>query len=238
MTKGIGAGLARARFWTVLIVGALFLSGGARAAEDEGLYDPAPPAGAAFVRVMDVREGAAPGSTQAAGPALAVELDDQKVNVPKEGTSAYHVVMQGDRQATLGPARFPFTIFAGRFYTLVVEGAPAAPRLSVLADPNPDNPAKAILVLYNFTDREALRLATADGRTTVIPAVTRGMNASQDVNPLTVGLGVGEPGGGVLATLAPIALERGEVYGLIARGTGKTLQLHLVRGQTARPARP
>ncbi len=201
------------------------LAGGARAAEDEGLYAPAPPAGAAFVRFLDVTSGP---------KALTLQLADQKFNAPKGGASPYRVVMQGEQTATLGPSSLPVTLFAGYFYSVIARGVSSAPTLSVLPDPASGDPAKAQLVLYNFTDREALRLATADGKTTILPAVAQGANGSRAVNPLQVTLGVGEAGGSMLAGVAPVQLERGLTYSVIASGSGKEIQATLAKGETAR----
>jgi len=201
----------------------LALTGMAYANEDEGLYAPAPPTGAAFVRFVDATGG---------NKALNLAVGEVKLEAPKGGAGAYGIVMQGEQEAVIGNSTAPLVVMAGHFYSVVASGSSSAPALNLLEDPRPANPAKAVLVFYNLTDHEILNLSTADGKTTVINAVAKGISGNRAVNPVNVGLAVSE-GGKALAGVAPVQLERGQSYSIIATGTGDEVKAVLVKGATS-----
>lgn len=164
-------------------------------AQEEGLYAPAPPADAAFVRILNA--GAAElsptlGSTTFGG-------------LPQSTVSPYRVVSQGTAELSAGSVTEALELSAGRFYTvLLTDGA------ALIEDPTLQNRAQALLVLYNLST-EPVNLKTADGSTGVIPEVAPGEVGSIEVNPISVAFGAFS-GDSALQGFDTVQLERGAAY--------------------------
>ncbi|WP_135230521.1 alginate O-acetyltransferase AlgF [Deinococcus fonticola] len=172
------------------------------AAAQEGLYDPAPPANSAFVRVLNTPTGTV------AGKAVTAE---------KAAASAYVIVPQGDFEAKLGTTAGKLKVEAGNFYSVMVSGG----KLVLLKDQAADNRAKALLTVYNLT-KAPLDLKTADGKTTVVKDVKPGESGSRAVNGITVDLAA-FAGSKALGTVKKVKLERGNAYALVVTDSGMTL---------------
>lgn len=181
----------------------LLLSAVSMAAAQEGLYDPAPPANSAFVRVVG-----APSAT----------LGTKTVTAEKGGASTYVVVPQGTFTVKVGPLTRRLVVAAGKFYTLVPQG----PRLLLLDDQPFDNRAKALLTVYNLSKTPLVDLKTADGKTAVITGVKPGASGSRAVNGITVDLAA-FAGDKALASLRDVRLERGKAYALVLMDDGLTV---------------
>jgi alginate O-acetyltransferase complex protein AlgF len=182
----------------------VFGSGLALAADD--LYAPAPPAGSAFVRVVNAQPGSA---------ALAATVGGKSAgNVAFGQASAYVVVPQGEREANFGGQKKQgFAVAAGGFYTVALTPTGVV----VVNDGTNTNLAKALVSLYNFSGKPSLDLKTADGATTVVAGVASGAAGSRAVNPLTVGF-VAMSGAELLYTQPSVTLDRGSAYSLIVMG--------------------
>ncbi len=178
-------------FVTVL-VGAALVS-----AQEEGLYAPAPPADAAFVRVLHAAEGA--------GEVTPSVGDTDFGALAYGAVSPYRVVLQGTAELGAGRVTEALELEAGRFYTVVVTDT-----VTLLEDPTLGNRAQTLLVLYNAYS-EPVSLKTADGATDVIPDVAPGELGSIPVNPISVAFGAFS-GDAALATFEETQLERGAVY--------------------------
>ncbi len=170
---------------------------------DDGLYAPPPPADAAFVRYLGDDAIALGG----------VKLEGQKYQLVKQGayTLSRHNEVAG------------LQVDAGKRYTLS-----AYTGLHLLQDPQLENRSRSMLVLYNFTDKPALDLVTADGKLSIINGVGANMNGSRVVQPLQVDLAIAA-NGSQIAKIEPIALERGGSYSLIATGSGDAIALQLLK---------
>ncbi len=164
-------------------------------AQDQGLYAPAPPADAAFVRVLNA---AASPVSPTVGTLTFEPLD-------YGGVSAYEVVSQGEQPVSAGELSADVSLEAGYFYTLVMGDT-----VQTLQDPALSNRAKTLLVLYNLSG-EPVNLQTADGSTAVIPDVTSGELGSIEVNPISVAFGAFS-GDAALQAFDEVALERGAAY--------------------------
>jgi len=199
----------------------LALVGRVSHAADDGLYDPAPPADAAFVRA--VHAGAGQGAiAPALGPQKPGELSYAQA-------SPYVVVPQGQAELTLGASwRAELEVVAGRFYTAVR----TAEGVQVLSDPVHTNLAKTLLVIYNLCGAEGVSLRTADGATTVIDGVAADSSGHRAVNPMTISLGVWVDGTAAGA-LEDRVLERGAAYSVFVLGSPEEPQLVWVPSSTA-----
>jgi alginate O-acetyltransferase complex protein AlgF len=181
----------------------LLLSSPALAQQDTGLYDPAPPADSAFVRVLNVTTGT---------------LGGKAVTASSGAASAYVVIPQGSFDAKLGALSGKLTAVAGKFYSVFTSGG----TLTVLTDQAADNRAKALLTIYNLSKRPTIDLKTADGKTSVISGVKPGSSGSRAVNGVTVDLAA-FAGSTALGTLKGVKLERGSAYALVLTDRGLTL---------------
>lgn len=173
------------------------------AAEDNGLYDPVPPAGSAFVRVVG-----SPAAT----------LGGKSVSADRGMASAYVVIPQGEFDARVGAAGSKLKVEAGKFYSVVASGS----KLTLLTDPNAENRAKALLTVYNLSKSTAVDLKTADGKTAVVAGVRGGESGSRAVNGVTADLAVFN-GAKALGTLKGVKLERGNTYAIVVTDAGVTM---------------
>mgnify|MGYP003394246300 CR=1 FL=1 len=110
-------------------------------AQDEGLYDPLPPEGSAFVRFFS--ESTDPASQQAKANGKGYDYLH-----PKE-ISSYYIVPQGKIAAVIGKTANDFDAEAGKFYTVVLNNKE---QLEVKTDPANDNQAKAQIIFYNLSE--------------------------------------------------------------------------------------
>lgn len=173
------------------------------AAQDTGLYDPAPPANSAFVRVLN-----APAAT----------LGDKTITADKGGASAYVVIPQGNLIAKVGALSGKLNVEAGKFYSVVTFGG----KLVLLTDQAADNKAKALLTIYNLSKNASVDLKTADGKTTVVSGVKPSESGNRAVNGITVELAAFS-GTKTLGALKSIALQRGSAYAIVVTDSGVTM---------------
>ena len=176
-------------------IAGLLLLVSAAAAQDEGLYAPAPPADAAFVRVLN-----------AGASELTPTLGETAFGALAAGTvSPYRVVLQGSAELSAGDVTSALEVEAGRFYTVIVTDEAA-----LLEDPALQNRAQALLLLYNVS-AAPVSLKTADGATDVIPEVAPGEVGSVEVNAISVAFGA-FAGDAALSAFDEVQLERGAAY--------------------------
>ena len=173
------------------------------AAAQEGLYDPAPPADSAFVRVLN-----APTAT----------LGSKTVTAEKGAASAYVVIPQGELTAKLGTVSGKLKVEAGNFYSVIAQGS----KLVLLKDEGAENRAKAVLTIYNLSRAASVDLKTADGKTAVVTGVKPGESGSRAVNGITVTLAAFS-GTKNLGSIKEIKLERGNAYALVLTDSGLTI---------------
>jgi alginate O-acetyltransferase complex protein AlgF len=188
-------------------------------AQEEGLYAPAPPADAAFVRIIHASPGGAAVSASV-GDTIYGEVSFAEV-------SPYRVVLQGSRTFTAGDFTQDLEVQAGKFYSLAV----TPNGVVVLEDASSSNRAKALLILYNLSDIPMVDLKTADGKTEVFSGVTPGTETSVEVNGITVDLAVlGEDN--VLQEFPGVQLERGAAYSAIVLGGADAPTVIWVQSET------
>lgn len=172
-------------------------------AQDTGLYDPAPPADSAFVRVLN-----APTAT----------LGNKTVTAEKGAASAYVVIPQGDLTAKLGTVSGKLKVEAGNFYSVIAQGS----KLVLLKDEGAENRAKAVLTIYNLSKTASIDLKTADGKTAVVTGVKPGESGSRAVNGITATLAAFS-GTKNLGSVKELKLERGNAYALVLTDSGLTI---------------
>lgn len=181
-----------------------------------GLYEPAPPPGSAFLRVIN-----------ASGGPVDLQLDGKSfVQAGDAAASDYVVTPQGRKTASLKGQSMPLTLGAGKFYSLVIASPP-----KLIEDPAMQSRAKALLRLYNLTSRPSLSLKTADGKIAVIENVAPQSAADRMVNAAKLSFGVYD-GATQLAKTPEVSIERGSAYSVIAIDKGDAAKAVWVKSAT------
>lgn len=193
------------------------LAASARQAAPEGrlaqLYAPRPPAGSAFVRVLN------PGS---AALKVAVGNGAEQSIGPATRATRYAIV-DGGKPFTLrvaGKPRNQAQVAAGSFTTLVLDASAPTRPLAVLADGGGTSDAlKAEIRFYNLASGCTQgRLAMADNGPVVFPAVAAGSSSARGINPVKARLVAG-CGSKDSAPVALPALQPGDHYSLFLTGS-------------------
>jgi alginate O-acetyltransferase complex protein AlgF len=188
-------------------------------AQEDGLYAPAPPADAAFVRIIHALPE---------GPTLSATIDDTAYGeVSFAQASPYRVVPQGLRKVVAGDVSQEIEVQAGKFYTLAL----MTKGVVVLEDASSTNRSKALLLLYNLSDLPTIDLKTADGKTDVLLGVTPETETSVEVNGITVDLAVSSQGQ-ELQAFPRVSLERGAAYSAVVVGTAEAPTVIWVQSET------
>ncbi|MFC4455922.1 alginate O-acetyltransferase AlgF [Deinococcus sonorensis] len=182
-------------------------SGTASAQDTTSLYAPAPPPNSAFVRLINATATAASGT-----------IGSSAVTAAKAGVGTYQIIPQGAVSVHVGSVTQQVNVSAGKFYSLVWTGK----TFRLMDDPNADNRAKALLVVYNLSSTPLIDLATADGKTRVLEGVAPMTSANRAVNGITVDLAVFNQNK-ALATFKKTQLERGSAYAIVVTENGATL---------------
>jgi alginate O-acetyltransferase complex protein AlgF len=184
------------------------LPAAAALAQDDALYAPAPPAGAAFVRVINATtdKGAA---TVGGGDAVSIGVGE---------ATAYAVVEDDTVAVALDGRTADVPAADGTFVSVVMR--PGADPL-VLVDAAGESRGKATVTLYNLTGTDGLALKTGDGSIEVVAPVAPGASGSRAVNPLSIGFAVFD-GTTSLAEIPTEDLRGGQAYAVVvtASATG------------------
>lgn len=190
----------------------------ARAGE-AGLYDPAPPPGSAYLRLINA------GSQGA----IDLQLDQQRfVSAAATTASDYVVTPQGTKSAGWQGKTQAISLGAGKFYSLVISAGQA----KLIEDPALQSRAKAMLRLYNLSSHPSLSLKTADGKVAIIEDVPPMGAADRLVNNARLTLGVYD-GTNKLAATPEVSVERGNAYSVLAIASGEGLRAIWVKSVTS-----
>lgn len=168
-------------------------------AQDQGLYDPVPPPGSAFVRFIntapETRGVFANGKKFADAPAFSI--------------TPYYVMKEGATKLMSGSVDVDHTVKAGKFYTVLTGEYP-----KVVEDKPADDPSKAQLIFYNLFGTESLSVKTADGKTDIIKSVSRGNSGERTMNAVKVKMAVFK-GDEKIMDVGEVTLQRKASYALI-----------------------
>ena len=209
--------------WFLVVLLAVAFNSASAQQEEDDLYEPAPPPNAAFVRVLH------------AHPTL--DVVTARVGEVEYGSlryteaSPYRVVLQGERQVTVGSVLGNLEVVAGSFYTVAVIPDGDSRHLLIIGDTPNTNRARALVTLYNFTEIPAVDLKTSDAAITVLQKVEPYGSSSMIVNPITVTLAAFADGT-VIGEAHEVRLERGAAYSVILTGTSEAPQVTWVQSTT------
>ncbi|MEP9354464.1 alginate O-acetyltransferase AlgF [Xanthobacter sp. KR7-65] len=196
--RRIAAGLAA--------VGCMLAPAGAQ--ELTRLYAPKPPAGSAYVRVVDLSAGGAPIAIGSAAAAPVPAGDTATIYRIVKGGAPLSVSVGGKAaEGTLVPA-------ADAFSTIVVP--PQGPAV-VITDPTEGrNDLKAQLRVYNLVPGCAAAVTVADGGPTVFENVATNDTRQRAINPIEAVL-VASCGAAVAPPLKLPPLKAGDHYSLFLK---------------------
>ncbi|ULH17745.1 alginate O-acetyltransferase AlgF (plasmid) [Deinococcus sp. KNUC1210] len=174
------------------------------------LYQAAPPANAAFVRVVNAVEGA-PLPVTLSGQPFDAALASREV-------SAYHVVPEGSPLLAVPPLKLsqPLKIEAGHFYTVALTGTRGKATLTVLGESTSPSVTQARVSFYNL-GAGAASLLTSDGKVTLFKSLAPLSARSMNVNPVNVQLRVDQDTH-TLTTLAVTRLQARQSYSVFVFG--------------------
>ena len=174
------------------------------------LYQAAPPANAAFVRVVNALEGSP----------LRVTLSGQPFEdaLAFRDVSAYHVVPQGSPLLAVTPMKLsvPLRIEAGHFYTVALTGTRSKAALTILGESTTPSVTQARVSFYNL-GAAAASLLTSDGKVTLFKSLAPLSARSMNVNPINVQLRV-DQNAHTLSTLAVTRLQARQSYSVFVFG--------------------
>jgi len=144
--------------------------------QDAALYDPAPPADSAYIRVI----AGAPAAAIAIGAAAFPASEGARIH-------PYRILPAGDHPID-GAGGGAAALQAGASYSYLT-GGPAGDRL--IRDDIVSDPAKCGLMLYNLSAASAARLYVPGRDIEILAGVPAGAQKTRAVNAVTVDLAVG-----------------------------------------------
>lgn len=185
--------------FTFILLGGLVIA-------QEGLYDPAPPADSAFVRIIHADNALEPFE----GTIGDVTYESIEYGV----IGAYQVIPAGTYDASFSSLATSLDIAAGKFYSVAVVNSEA----KLLEDPVNGNVTKSMLVLYNLSEAVAVDMKTADGSTPVITGVESQALNNILVNPIEVELAAFSDDKAI-KTFSDLTLRESAVYSMVVVGS-------------------
>lgn len=197
-------------FTALIILWAGFSSASASAQDaNADLYDAVAPANSAFIRVMNL-------SDTGVEITLTSKSTSQRVGAGQFG--GYRFVEPGTHRIGLGGKTFEVELEANTASTILYRDG----QFQLLADEVINEPARAQIVFYNFTNTDAA-LTTADGSTPVVPSRAINQNGNRMVNEVKISFSA-YAGERKLADFPEQLLRKGRsyTYALLPEGEGYT----------------
>lgn len=195
----------KAEFKASIWLAALLCVPALASAEKPGLYKVALPPGNAAVRIFN------------AGPNLSsgmARFGERKLGALGTGeTSLYYTIVAGSRQIGCGKNSSMNPVEEGRFYTFVCGGSYEG---SLLEDPQPSSSNKTFVILYNLTQRDAIKLMTSNGKLGVVDKIPQKKMAGREINPVRVEFGIFDGQNQRLFDLGQVALAPEKIYSIFA----------------------
>jgi hypothetical protein len=199
----------------LLFLGFLLVAAGAAAQTDTGVYGPAAPENAGFVRVLNADGGR---------DTVELPIGPRRFGPVSYGeVSPYRPLRAGISLLRHGGAQAELIVRPDSYTTVVV----TADDIVTIADERHTDPARAQLVLYNIADRGPLDLVVAPDGAVVFEDVGRREAARRSVNAVSVNLAVRAPDG-IIDRIDGLRLTRGDSFGIfvIGDGAGTTAYVH------------
>jgi alginate O-acetyltransferase complex protein AlgF len=211
-------------FWLPIALGTLTIAGAATSAHanDGALYDPAPPANSAFLRIMS----AAPAAVADA------KVDGNPVDLGAANVSDFVVVPGGKNAVEARGKSGEVDCPSGKYCSVVFDLAGVS-GAALIIDEVLDNPAKSGLHFYNLTDQPALTLFAPDQNVALFEGVPSGGMKFRQVGAVTVNMTV-KSGETEVAKIDGAALKRRTGHSVIVRGAGGVVTAAIVENTVAK----
>lgn len=178
-------------------------------ANDEGLYDPLPPQGSAFVRLITHPDYAGD---------LHVTLNAKTYAINEKASfTEYYVVPKGE--VTLQSGVLSFTVDEGVLYSVFLMPTGA----KVLIDPGHENMKKAQIIAYNLSSYQNISLKTANGKVDIIKDLKHLSVDMRAINPVKIQTAL-FAGDKKITTLPDLSMERGRSYSLAIFNDGDNIR--------------
>lgn len=201
---------------------------GVAQANDQQLYDPAPPADAAFVRVVNGLSDAADVTVGSAAYAKVAKGTAAAYQIVKEGEYTPSVAVGGKTEQE--PA---MKVAAGKYYTLAVVQDADGVVLKEMEDAQMSNPAKAYVYFYNLSDKANAAVRAPKFNKDVATVNSTPASASRDLGQATVDLAVSAEGKDV-KTFSGVALQRRAGVTFVLSGAGDALEATMSTNEVKR----
>lgn len=150
-------------------------------AQSPSLYDPQPPANAAYVRVLV-------GGSQAVD--VLIDQQAKASKVPAARPSSYMLVSPGAHQLTIraggNRVHVPLNVVPSRFFTVLLSEVQADAKPVVIEDKLNGNRLKAMISVYHLGQGQPVEVWTADGQILIFSALAPNQSAALAVNPISV----------------------------------------------------
>jgi hypothetical protein len=172
-------------------------------AEKPGLYKAAIPPGSAGVRMFNS------GAPISSGKAKFGERFVRGLGTGE--ASPYITMVAGNRSMSCGGKSITADLQEGRFYTLICGGNHEG---TLLEDPQPKNAAKTFVILYNLSQKDAVRLMTANGKLNVVTDTPPRGIGSREINPVRVEFGVFDKQNQNLFDIGQVAFAPERIYSI------------------------
>lgn len=212
-------------------VASLVMMAGVVQANDQQLYDPAPPADAAFVRVVNGTANAVDVTVGSAAYAKVAKGAAATYQIVKEGEYKPSVVVAGKTSEEAG-----LKVAAGKYYTLAVVSDAAdadGVALKEMEDAQMSNPAKAYVYFYNLSDKANAAVRAPKFNKDVVALTATPASASRDLGQATVDLAVTADGKDV-KVFSGVALQRRAGVTFVLSGAGDALEATMSTNEVKR----
>lgn len=146
--------------------------------------------------------------------------DAKYSSVAYPGVSSYMVVKQGSQPLKLGGVSENIKVDAGKYYTLAV--TPAG-KVVTLDDAIIEQPNKAYVYFYNFSDAAKASLFAPQHKADIVADVAAGSSKFREVNALTVDMDV-KANGEKVDSFPGVELKRRTGTSFVLVGTKGKLQ--------------
>ncbi len=165
-------------------------------AKDDELYDPAPPADSAFVRVIHADADVGAVASKVGGVGYG------ELSYPS--LSNYRIVKGGQHKVAIGAGSQDLTIEAGGYFTIALTDSG---EIKLLKDELLANPAKARVYVYNFTDATEGSIFASEHGAAILDKVNMNEGNSREVNALKLALQA-KAGSAVVQDFKDVQLKR------------------------------
>ncbi|MFA7276764.1 MAG: alginate O-acetyltransferase AlgF [Pseudobdellovibrionaceae bacterium] len=176
-------------FLSVLIISCASYAG------EEDLYAPVPPADSSFVRTVNMMDD----------KAAKIDIDGSSFPTGENPqVSNYVVIKQGSHTVSVAGKGQPTTIEAKKYYTVAVmkDGT-----VKVMSDAQIEDPSKAMIYFYNFSDLAAATLSVPSHKAKVFENVKASESASRVINAVALDVAIASAEGDV-AKVDKVELKR------------------------------